>query len=189
MLPYLDIPFQHASPSVLRAMRRPGDQEKTLERIAQWRAICPDLTIRSTFIVGFPGETEARLRVLSSTGLAQQSSTASAPSDMSRSKAPPPTSSVCRRSSRSAGNRATAVSWSGRRRSARASCKEKVGKRLAVIIDQGGAAGGRRGARKGDAPDIDGKVHIVSKRPLRVGEIVNVKIERADAYDLYGTAV
>ena len=58
MLPYLDIPFQHASPSVLRAMKRPGDQEKILERIAHWRAVCPELTIRSTFIVGFPGERE-----------------------------------------------------------------------------------------------------------------------------------
>ena len=59
MLPYLDIPFQHASPEVLKRMRRPAAQEKTLERIARWREICPDLTLRSTFIVGFPGETDA----------------------------------------------------------------------------------------------------------------------------------
>ena len=64
VLPYLDVPFQHASPKVLKAMRRPGNQEKTLERIRAWRAICPDLTIRSTFIVGFPGETEEDFRLL-----------------------------------------------------------------------------------------------------------------------------
>ena len=64
VLPYLDIPFQHASPRVLKAMRRPGNQEKTLERIRAWRAICPDLTIRSTFIVGFPGETEEDFQLL-----------------------------------------------------------------------------------------------------------------------------
>ena len=64
VLPYIDVPFQHASPSVLKAMRRPGNQEKTLERIRAWRAICPDLTIRSTFIVGFPGETEEDFQLL-----------------------------------------------------------------------------------------------------------------------------
>ena len=64
ILPYLDIPFQHASPAVLKAMRRPAQPEKTLDRIARWRAICPDLTIRSTFIVGFPGETEEDFAML-----------------------------------------------------------------------------------------------------------------------------
>ena len=93
ILPYLDIPFQHASPAVLKAMRRPAHQEKTLERIARWRDICPDLAIRSTFIVGFPGETEEDFAVPARLAEGGASSTASAASSTSRSRAPPPTPS------------------------------------------------------------------------------------------------
>ena len=98
ILPYLDIPFQHASPSVLKAMRRPGRQEKTLERIRSWRTICPDLAIRSTFIVGFPGETEEDF-VFSSIGSRRRGSPASAASNTRMSTALRPTLSPasCRR--------------------------------------------------------------------------------------------
>ena len=95
ILPYLDIPFQHASPTVLKAMRRPGNQEKTLERIRAWRAICPDITLRSTFIVGFPGETDADFEELLLTGSRRRSSTVSAASSMSPSPAPAPTTLAC----------------------------------------------------------------------------------------------
>ena len=90
VLPYLDIPFQHAAPEVLKRMRRPAAQEKTLERIARWRAICPELTLRSTFIVGFPGETE-RISNICCNGWRKPRSTASAASNTSRCAAPPPT--------------------------------------------------------------------------------------------------
>ena len=93
ILPYLDIPFQHASPAVLKAMRRPAHQEKTLERLARWREICPDLAIRSTFIVGFPGETEADFAVPARLAEGGASSPASAASSTSPSTAPPPTTS------------------------------------------------------------------------------------------------
>ena len=85
ILPYLDIPFQHASPSVLKAMRRPGRQEKTLDRIRSWRTICPDLAIRSTFIVGFPGETE-ETSSFSSIGCRKRGSPASAASNTRMSR-------------------------------------------------------------------------------------------------------
>jgi ribosomal protein S12 methylthiotransferase len=187
VLPYLDIPFQHASPGVLRAMKRPGDQEKTLERIRRWRSICPELTIRSTFIVGFPGETEADFDVLlewlasaklDRVGAFKYEPVAgAAANDLGL---PPVERQIQEMRYRRFMQQAQAIS-------AR-KLKDKIGKRLAVIVDQAGprAAIGRS---KGDAPEIDGKVHISSKRPLRVGEIVNVKIENSDAYDLHGTAI
>ena len=187
VLPYLDIPFQHASPGVLRAMKRPGDQEKTLERIRRWRSICPELTIRSTFIVGFPGETEVDfdflLEWLASAKLDRIGAFKYEPVEGAAANhlgLPPVEPQIKEMRYRRFMQQAQAIS-------AR-KLKDKIGKRLMVIVDQAGprAAVGRS---KGDAPEIDGKVHIVSKRPLRLGEIVNVKIEQADAYDLYGTAV
>ena len=187
VLPYLDIPFQHASPSVLRAMKRPGDQEKTLERIRRWRAICPELTIRSTFIVGFPGETEADfdflLDWLASAKLDRVGAFKYEPVEGAAANhlgLPAVEPQLQEMRYRRFMQQAQAIS-------AR-KLKDKIGKRLAVIVDQAGprAAIGRS---KGDAPEIDGKVHISSKRPMRIGEIVNVKIDKADAYDLHGTAV
>ncbi|VFU07222.1 30S ribosomal protein S12 methylthiotransferase RimO [Methylocella tundrae] len=187
VLPYLDIPFQHASPSVLRAMKRPGDQEKTLERIKRWRSICPDLSIRSTFIVGFPGETEADFEFLMNwLGEAKldrvgafkyEPVEGAAANGLGLPHIEPQTQEIRYRRFM---EQAQAVSTR--------KLKDKVGKRLSVIVDEASprAAEGRT---KGDAPEIDGKVHIVSRRPLRAGEIVSVKIERSDAYDLYGTAV
>ncbi len=187
VLPYLDIPFQHASPSVLKAMKRPGNQEKTLDRIKAWRDICPDLSIRSTFIVGFPGETEADFEFLldwlkeaklDRVGAFKYEPVKGATSnDIGLPQVPDEV-----KQSRYDRFMATQQSISAAR------LKTKVGKRLKVIIDEPGPSVSR-GRSQGDAPEIDGAVHVGSRRPLRAGDIVTVKIERADAYDLFGMAV
>src|ERR1700728_1876075 len=185
VLPYLDVPFQHASPAVLKRMRRPAAQEKTLERIHAWREICPSLTIRSTFIVGFPGETEADFSLLldwldeaqlDRVGCFRYEPVAGAAAN--ELAAPVPDEIKDDRWDRLM-RRQREIS---RRRLAR-----KVGTRQAVLIDEV-AKGSAKGRSKGDAPQVDGVVHIKSRRPLRVGEIATVKIERADDYDLYGSA-
>jgi ribosomal protein S12 methylthiotransferase len=187
VLPYLDVPFQHASPRVLKAMRRPGDQEKTLERVHSWRKLCPDITLRSTFIVGFPGETEDDFQILldwlseaklDRVGAFKYEPVRGAPANDLGLPAVPLDIQEARY--RRFMEHAQAIS-------AR-KLKEKVGKRLQVMVDSANARSAI-GRSKGDAPEIDGKVHMTSHRPLRPGEIVNVKIERADAYDLFGTAV
>jgi ribosomal protein S12 methylthiotransferase len=186
LLPYIDVPFQHASPKVLKAMRRPGNQEKTLERIRAWRAIQPDLTIRSTFIVGFPGETEEDFQMLldwldeaklDRVGAFKYEPVKGArANDLGLEVVPDEVKeSRWRR----------LMERQGRISLARQ--KAKVGRRLDVLVDVGGPQGGK-GRSKGDAPEIDGAVHVASRRPLRAGDIVSVKIERADAYDLWGTA-
>jgi len=186
LLPYIDVPFQHASPAVLKAMKRPGNQEKTLERIRAWRAICPDLTIRSTFIVGFPGETEEDFRLLldwldearlDRVGAFKYEPVAGAPAN-ALGLAPVPDEI---KESRWKRFMARQQAISAKRLAA------KVGRRLPVIVDEGGV-GTAKGRSQGDAPGIDGVVHVSSHRALRAGDIVSVKIERADAYDLWGTA-
>jgi ribosomal protein S12 methylthiotransferase len=186
VLPYLDVPFQHASSAVLKAMRRPAAQEKTLERIRAWRAICPELTIRSTFIVGFPGETEEDFRFLLNwldeakldrVGAFQYEPVKGAAANDIGAE-PVPDDVKASRHNRFM-QRAQAISM--KRLAA------KVGKRLEVIVDEGGAREAR-GRSKGDSPQIDGVVHIATRRPLRAGDIVTVRIERSDAYDLWGTA-
>jgi ribosomal protein S12 methylthiotransferase len=186
ILPYLDIPFQHASPEVLKRMRRPAAQEKTLERIARWREICPDLTLRSTFIVGFPGETERDfellLQWLDEASLDRvgcfkyEPVRGAAANDMA---APVPDEVKEERWHRFM---QTQQKISGRR------LKRKVGTRQHVIIDDIGPSVAK-GRSMADAPEIDGAVYVASRRPLRVGEIATVKIERANAYDLHGMAV
>jgi len=185
VLPYLDVPFQHASPAVLKRMRRPAAQEKTLSRIHAWRSVCPDLTIRSTFIVGFPGETEADFSELldwldeaelDRVGCFRYEPVAGAAAN--ELAAPVPDEIKDDRWDRLM-RRQREIS---RRRLAR-----KVGTRQAVLIDEV-AKGSAKGRSKGDAPQVDGVVHIKSRQPLRVGEIATVKIERADDYDLYGSA-
>ena len=185
VLPYIDIPFQHASPKVLAAMRRPGNQDKTLERLSAWRAICPELTIRSTFIVGFPGETEEDFRLLldwldeaklDRVGAFKYEPVAGArANDLGLEPVPDEI-----KQSRWRRFMQRAQSISARK------LKAKVGKRLEVLVDEGGA-GVVKGRSKGDAPEIDGVVHVTTRRPLRAGDIANVRIERADAYDLFGT--
>jgi ribosomal protein S12 methylthiotransferase len=187
LLPYLDIPFQHAAPGVLRAMRRPAHQEKTLDRIKAWRAACPDLAIRSTFIVGFPGETEADfvflLEWLAEAKLDRVGAfkyepvRGAAANDLGLAAVPDVV-----KASRHARFMAAQQSISA------AILKRKVGTRLQAIVDSNGPSIAKARS-KADAPEIDGSVYVGSRRPLRVGDIVTVKIERADAYDLHGIAV
>jgi ribosomal protein S12 methylthiotransferase len=187
ILPYLDIPFQHASPKILRAMKRPGGYEKVLERIANWRAACPELTLRSTFIVGFPGETEEDFELLldwldeakiDRAGAFKYEPVArAAANDLGLPFVAPEVQAI----------RYQRFMGQCQKISAR-KLKDKIGKRMPVIVDQGGTRSAV-GRSKGDAPEIDGKVHITSRRPLRQGDIVTVKIERAGAYDLHGTAI
>ena len=186
ILPYLDIPFQHASPEILRAMRRPAAQDKTLARIARWREQCPELAVRSTFIVGFPGETEADFAYLLDwleeaeidrvgcfkyepvAGAASNALPGAVPDDVKR-------------------HRYDALMARQQKISTRR-LKRKIGTRQQVIIDEVGPTVAR-GRSKADAPEIDGSVYISSRRPLKVGEIVTARIERADEYDLHGSVV
>ncbi len=186
VLPYLDIPFQHASPKVLKAMRRPGNQERTLERIRRWREVCPDLAIRSTFIVGFPGETEEDFELLldwlkeaklERVGCFRYEPVAGAPANDIAPPVPPEVKDQRWKRFMEAQQAVSARLLKG-----------KVGRRLPVIIDEV-AASVSKGRSKYDAPGIDGSVSVASRRPLRAGDMVTVKIERADAYDLHGVAV
>jgi ribosomal protein S12 methylthiotransferase len=192
VLPYLDIPFQHASPEVLKRMRRPAAQEKALERIRRWRELCPDLTIRSTFIVGFPGETDEDFRVLlewldeaelDRVGCFRYEPVAGAVANDLAALVP---------------DEVKEARWhqfmERQQVTSTRRLKRKVGTRQQVIIDDvgptpGSSSGAATGRTKGDAPEIDGVVHVASRRRLRQGEIATVKIERADTYDLHGTAV
>ncbi len=184
ILPYLDIPFQHASPEVLKAMRRPAAQDKTLARIAQWRTQCPELALRSTFIVGFPGETDADFQYLldwldeaeiDRLGCFKYEPVAGATSNAIPNAVPDEI-----KQERWNALMARQQTISARR------LKRKVGSRQQVIVDEVGPTVAK-GRTKADAPDIDGAVYLSSRRPLRVGEIVTAKIERADAYDLHGS--
>jgi ribosomal protein S12 methylthiotransferase len=193
VLPYLDVPFQHAAPAVLHRMRRPAAQEKTLQRIAGWREICPDLTIRSSFIVGFPGESEEDFQLLldwldeaelDRVGCFRYEAVAGARANELAQAVPEAV-----KEERWHRLMAHQQAISARR------LKRKVGTRQQVIIDEV-AAGGRsranpgmmaKGRTRNDAPEIDGAVHVTSRRPLRLGEIATVRIDRADEYDLHGT--
>jgi ribosomal protein S12 methylthiotransferase len=186
VLPYLDIPFQHASPDVLRRMKRPAAQEKTLDRIARWRETCPQLTLRSTFIVGFPGETEADFQLLldwldeaslDRVGCFKYEAVKGA---VANDLAAPVPQDVKEERYHRFMQKQQAIS--ARR------LKQKVGTRQQIIIDEVGSTVAK-GRTKGDAPEIDGSAYVTSRRPLKVGEIVTAKIERADAYDLHGTVV
>jgi ribosomal protein S12 methylthiotransferase len=185
VLPYLDIPFQHASPDVLKQMRRPAAQDKTLARIKMWREQCPDLTLRSTFIVGFPGETESDFQYLldwldeaeiDRVGCFKYEPVAGATSNALDN----PVDEAVKT------ERWNALMARQQKISARR-LKRKVGTRQQVIIDEVGPSVAK-GRSKADAPGIDGTVYVASRRPLKVGEIVSVKIERSDDYDLHGTA-
>jgi ribosomal protein S12 methylthiotransferase len=186
VLPYLDIPFQHAAPDMLKRMKRPAAQEKTLERIARWREMCPDLTLRSTFIVGFPGETDAEFdyllqwldeAALDRVGCFKYEPVKGAPANDLAAAVPDEV-----KEQRWHRFMQTQQKISARR------VKRKVGTRQQVIIDEVGPSVAK-GRSMADAPEIDGVVYVASRRPLRVGEIATVKIERADAYDLHGTVV
>jgi ribosomal protein S12 methylthiotransferase len=184
ILPYLDIPFQHGSPSVLKRMRRPASQEKQLARILAWRETVPHLTLRSTFIVGFPGETDEEFGELLSfleeaqldrVGCFKYEAVGGAKANEFEGAVPEEV-----KAQRYARFMETQQKISAKR------LRAKVGNREPVLIDSV-SGNGAIGRTRGDAPDIDGVVHVASRRPLKVGEIATVKIERSEAYDLYGT--
>src|SRR6202166_2563532 len=186
VLPYLDIPFQHAAPDVLKRMKRPAAQEKTLERIAAWRAICPDITLRSTFIVGFPEEPDADFE------LRLQGLDEAAPDRVGCFKYEPVRGAVANDLAAAVPDDVKEDRWhrfmQAQQKISTRRLKRKVGTRQQVIIDSVGATVAK-GRSMADAPEIDGAVYVASRRPLRVGEIATVKIERADEYDLHGSVV
>jgi ribosomal protein S12 methylthiotransferase len=186
LLPYLDVPFQHASPRILKAMKRPASGEKNLERIRGWRAICPDLTIRSTFIAGFPGETAAEfaelLAFLEEAELDRVGCFAYSPVPGAAANDLPGALPQSEREARQARFMQVQEAISARR------LARKIGTMQRVLIDEVGpsVAIGRSSA---DAPEIDGKVYIHGGAGVQPGQFVDVRIERAEAHDLHGTAV
>jgi ribosomal protein S12 methylthiotransferase len=186
ILPYLDIPFQHASPAVLKNMSRPANQEKVLERLVAWRKVVPDLTVRSTFIVGFPGETEQDFEYLlewldeaqiDRLGCFKYEPVTGAPSNDLPDHVPEEV-----KQERFERLMEAQQSISAAKQLA------KVGREIDVIIDEvdEDEAVGRSSA---DAPDIDGQVYLDGENELTVGDIVRVKVTDADAYDLWGEVV
>jgi ribosomal protein S12 methylthiotransferase len=181
VLPYLDIPFQHGSPAVLKRMRRPAHAENTLKRIESWRATCPDLTLRSTFIVGFPGETEAEfeelLQWLDAAQLDRVGCFKYSPVDGATANgiATAVPDEVMEQRHKRFMERAAAIS------SARLA--RRVGQECRVLVDRmEGSVAIARSA--GDAPDIDGVVRVRGAKGLRAGEFATVRITAADDYDL-----
>jgi ribosomal protein S12 methylthiotransferase len=182
ILPYLDIPFQHASPAVLKAMRRPAQQEKTLMRIARWRSICPDLALRSSFIVGFPGETEEdfaflldwlKTARLDRVGCFKYEAVAGARANAFAAAVPEEVK-------QQRWDRLMAVQQDVSRERARA----KVGRIIDVIVDEVDAEGAV-GRSKWDAPEIDGRVFVPGATDRVRGDLMRVKVQRSDAYDLW----
>ena len=186
LLPYLDIPLQHASPKILKAMKRPGKIDRTLERIKQWRKICPDLTLRSTFIVGFPGETEEDFQMLldflkeaqlDRVGCFKFSPVEGAPATEMADQVPEEV-----KEERFHRFMQLQQEISAER------LKQKIGQTLDVIVDEIDDEG-IIGRTKADAPEVDGLVYIenLSGTPVKVGEFIKVTITHSDEYDLWGT--
>ena len=186
LLPYLDIPLQHASPKILKAMKRPGKIDRTLERIKQWREICPDLTLRSTFIVGFPGETEEDFQMLldflkeaqlDRVGCFKFSPVEGAPATEMADQVPEDV-----KEERFHRFMQLQQEISAER------LKQKIGQTLDVIVDEIDDKG-IIGRTKADAPEVDGLVYIenLSGTPVKVGEFIKVTITHSDEYDLWGT--
>jgi ribosomal protein S12 methylthiotransferase len=183
VLPYLDVPFQHASPRILKLMKRPANAENNLERIRAWREICPDITIRSTFIAGFPGETEAQfeelLQFLEEAQLDRVGCFAYSPVDGAAANAlPDPVPQEVREERR-------ARFMTIQEKISACRLQQKIGRTLAVLIDESGARGAV-GRSSADAPEIDGVVHIKKAKGLNPGDFVQVRVTRSDAHDLYG---
>ena len=187
VLPYLDIPFQHASPAVLRAMRRPANDAKVLNRIHKWREMVPDLALRSTFVVGFPGETEADFQYLLDWMQQAQIDRAGAfkyeAVEGAAANALPGAVPEGVKEDR----------WH-RFMAAQAAISEarlamKVGREIDVLIDAVDEDGGASGRSKYDAPEIDGEVHLRDAGGVAVGDIVRVQVEDADEVDLFGVPV
>ncbi|MDF1586782.1 30S ribosomal protein S12 methylthiotransferase RimO [Rhodospirillales bacterium YIM 152171] len=187
ILPYLDIPFQHASPNVLKAMRRPANQEKVLDRIRRWREICPDLTLRSTFIVGFPGETEADFQFLldwleeaqlDRVGCFRYEPIEGAPANELPGAVP---------------EEVKEERWqrfmAKQQRISAARLQAKVGRTLEVMVDGTDEEGNIVARSQGDAPEVDGCVWLEGAEGMRPGTILKARITAADAYDLFGRVV
>jgi ribosomal protein S12 methylthiotransferase len=183
VLPYLDVPFQHAHPRILKAMKRPAAGEANLERIRGWRAICPQLTIRSTFIAGFPGETEAEfatlLDFLRDAELDRVGCFAYSPVEGAAANELPGALPDDVREGRRERLMLLQQEISSRR------LKRKIGSTQRVLIDQVGPQGAI-GRSSADAPEIDGVVHIEGAPQIEVGRFVDVLIERSDEHDLFG---
>jgi ribosomal protein S12 methylthiotransferase len=183
ILPYLDIPFQHASPRILKAMRRPARQEQLLERIAAWRRVCPDLAIRSTFIVGFPGETEEDFRFLldwlreariERAGCFKFEPVAGAAANALDGAVPEEVKDERWHRLMTVQNAISAEIMA-----------RKVGRRIDVLIDEIDAdAGAAVGRSAWDAPEIDGKVILPDELALRPGDLVKAEVFEAGDYDL-----
>lgn len=187
ILPYLDIPFQHAAPAVLRAMRRPANDARTLDRIAAWRRAVPEIALRSTFVVGFPGETEADfdylLQWLEAAQLDRVGAFAyEAVAGAAANALPDPVPEDVKEDRR-ARFMAAAQAISAAKLAAR------IGTTVAAIIDRVDGEGGASGRTYADAPEIDGEVHLRDAHGLSPGDIVTVAVEDADAYDLMGVAI
>ena len=186
LLPYLDIPLQHASPKILKAMKRPGSIDRTLERIKQWREICPDLTLRSTFIVGFPGETEEDFQLLldflkeaqlDRVGCFKFSPVEGAPATEMADQVPEDVKEerfhrFMQLQQEISANR----------------LKQKIGKTLDVLVDEIDEDG-IIGRSKADAPEVDGLVYVdnLSGMNVKVGDVIKVTITNSDEYDLWGS--
>ncbi|MDO4627090.1 MAG: 30S ribosomal protein S12 methylthiotransferase RimO [Pasteurellaceae bacterium] len=186
ILPYLDIPLQHASPKILKAMKRPGSVERVLERIKKWREICPDLTLRSTFIVGFPGETEEDFQLLldflqqaqlDRVGCFKFSPVDGAPATEMADQVPEEIKE----------QRFHRFMQLQQQISAQR-LQQKIGKVLPVIIDEIDDEG-MTGRTMADAPEIDGVVYIdnQSQKAIKIGDVIMVTITHSDEYDLWGT--
>lgn len=186
LLPYLDIPLQHASPKILKAMKRPGKIDRTLERIKQWREICPELTLRSTFIVGFPGETEEDFQMLldflkeaqlDRVGCFKFSPVEGAPATDMLDQVPEEVKEERYHRFMQVQQEISA-----------ARLQQKISKTLAVIVDEINEEG-IIGRSMADAPEIDGVVYVEnqSQSAVNIGDIISVTITEADEYDLWGT--
>ncbi|MBK8629952.1 MAG: 30S ribosomal protein S12 methylthiotransferase RimO [Sphingomonadales bacterium] len=184
LTPYLDIPFQHAAPSVLKAMKRPANEAKVLERIKSWRAIAPDIAIRSSFVVGFPGETEADFQYLldwlDEAQLDRVGAFRFEPVEGAAANALPDQvpEEVKEERYQRIMEKTAAISA--------AKLAAKVGRTLPCIIDEVDEDGGANARSQADAPEIDGTVFLRDAGPLNPGDIVPVLIEDADEHDLYG---
>jgi ribosomal protein S12 methylthiotransferase len=185
VLPYLDIPFQHASPKVLRSMKRPANEAKVLERLKNWRSIVPDIAVRSSFVVGFPGETDEDFQYLLSWLEEAQLDRVGAfkfepVSGAAANALPDPVPEEVKQDRY---ERVMALS-------ARISAEKlaaKVGQTFDVLIDSvDPETGGATGRSKADAPEIDGEVHLRDAGHLAQGEIVSVMVEDSDEHDLFG---
>jgi ribosomal protein S12 methylthiotransferase len=176
ILPYLDVPFQHASPRILKLMRRPANAEKVLERLRAWREICPDITLRSTFIVGFPGETEAEfselLAFLEEAQLDRVGCFEYSPVEgAAANELPDPVPDEVKASRKEKFMKL-------QEKISAARLQAKVGKTIRVLVDEPGI-----GRSSADAPEIDGVVRFKGGKP---GEFRDVNVDRADKHDLYG---